>query len=307
MKLELLKKRGDSLVLHFLDCHYSFVNTLRRVGLQWVPTLAIEDCEIIENNSVMFDEFLAHRLGLIPLKTDRELSFQDECSSCDGIGCEDCTVVFSLDIETGNENRMVYSRDLIGEDMEDGKESARPIDENIPIVLLGPNTRISLRAVAVLGHGKEHVKWQPLVTAGIQYSPTVLIDQDKVDKETIEAAALCHKSVFSVQSNYVEVVDERDCVLCMACVDADPHGAITVKGNPNSIIARFESTGVISPKDVLLKSSEILVERLAVFYDILNQALVSEEEDGSSMYKEPEEDTSSLYREPEEEAEESSG
>ena len=47
-----------------------FANTIRRMILEEVPTLAVEDVEIKENNSALYDEMVALRLGLIPIKTD---------------------------------------------------------------------------------------------------------------------------------------------------------------------------------------------------------------------------------------------
>ena len=48
----------------------AFANAFRRAMIGEVPTLAIEDVRIYDNTSALFDEMLAHRLGLIPIKTD---------------------------------------------------------------------------------------------------------------------------------------------------------------------------------------------------------------------------------------------
>ena len=62
----------------------SFANMFRRAMMSEVPTLAIENVRIYDNTSVLFDEMLAHRLGLIPLRTDLEqYRLRSECT-CGG-------------------------------------------------------------------------------------------------------------------------------------------------------------------------------------------------------------------------------
>ena len=46
----------------------AFANAFRRAMIGEVPTLAIEDVRIYDNTSALFDEMLAHRVGLIPIK-----------------------------------------------------------------------------------------------------------------------------------------------------------------------------------------------------------------------------------------------
>ena len=88
----------------------AFANAFRRAMIGEVPTLAIEDVRIYNNTSALFDEMLAHRLGLIPIKTDlSSYSTQAKCT-CGGAGCPGCTVTYTLSAEGP---RMVSSNDLI--------------------------------------------------------------------------------------------------------------------------------------------------------------------------------------------------
>ena len=77
----------------------AFANAFRRAMIGEVPTLAIEDVRIYDNTSALFDEMLAHRIGLIPLTTDlSSYSTQDNCS-CGGAGCPGCTSTYTLSVE----------------------------------------------------------------------------------------------------------------------------------------------------------------------------------------------------------------
>ena len=91
----------------------AFANAFRRAMIGEVPTLAIEDVRIYDNTSALFDEMLAHRVGLIPLKTDlSSYSTQENCS-CGGAGCPGCTSTYTLSVEGP---RTVMSSDLIPQD-----------------------------------------------------------------------------------------------------------------------------------------------------------------------------------------------
>ena len=120
-----------------------YANALRRICLNGVPVFAIDTVDIIENTSIIADEDLAHRLGMIPLKT--ELSRFDE---------PDSRVMFTLDSGDIKSARTITSADLLTKD-----EVVKPISDKIPIAYLAPGQRIRFEAYAKLGRGTEHAKW----------------------------------------------------------------------------------------------------------------------------------------------------
>jgi DNA-directed RNA polymerase subunit D len=120
-----------------------YANALRRICLNGVPVFAIDTVDVIENTSVMADEDLAHRLGMIPLKT--ELSrFNDP----------DSRVMFILDSGEIETTKIVTTADLSTKD-----DVVKPISDKIPIAALAPGQRIKFEAYAKLGRGTEHAKW----------------------------------------------------------------------------------------------------------------------------------------------------
>ena len=120
-----------------------YANALRRICLNGVPIFAIDTVDIIENTSIIADEDLAHRLGMIPLKT--ELSRFNE---------PDSRVMFTLDSGDIKSAKTITSADLLTKD-----EVVKPISDKIPIAYLAPGQRIRFEAYAKLGRGTEHAKW----------------------------------------------------------------------------------------------------------------------------------------------------
>ena len=137
------------------DVPLQYANALRRVCLNGVPVFAIDTVDILENSSVMPDEGLAHRLGLIPLKTDlTRFNEPSECECKSETGCSNCKVMLVLDSGDSDVTRTVLSNELTSED-----DSIKPISDNIPIVELAPGQRVKVECYARLGRGSEHSKW----------------------------------------------------------------------------------------------------------------------------------------------------
>ena len=153
MKIEILEKKDNTLKFVLEGATPAFANTLRREMISETPVLAIEDVDIFDNNSAIYDEILAQRLGLIPITTDpKSYNMPDDCT-CKAKGCSKCTVTFAL---SKKGPCTVYSGDLKSSD-----KDAVPADDKIPIVKLAAHQKVKLEAMAVLGRGKEHAKWQP--------------------------------------------------------------------------------------------------------------------------------------------------
>ena len=135
-----------------------YANALRRFAINEVPCMAIDDVVIQQNSSVLYDEILAHRLGLIPLSTDlKGYVLPQDCSCKEDLGCSKCRVLLVLNAVATNEVKTIYSGDLRSED-----DSIKPYVDNIPLVKLAPDHEIKLEAYAKLGKGRDHAKWQPV-------------------------------------------------------------------------------------------------------------------------------------------------
>ena len=254
----------------------AFANALRRSLIADLPKLAIEDVEFHlgpiraedgrESESVapLFDEIIAHRLGLIPLPTDAKLFVpRATCPACGGEGCPNCTVIYSLN-KRGP--AMVYSSDL--EPIGDAK--FKPVDANIPIVKLGEGQALLIYATAQLGFGREHAKWQVAHAIGYKYKPTVKVDNKKMDPDKFPVD-VCPVNILHHKDGKVTVEPEEKCTLCMACVETakemNTEGAFEVRGDPTRILFHFETDGSMSAKDALLEALANLETKFSTLAD----------------------------------------
>jgi DNA-directed RNA polymerase subunit D len=243
---------SDSLTLVLKDIDPSTANAIRRTILSNVPTLAIEDVRIIENTSSLYDETIAHRLGLIPIKTDLKLfNFRDECK-CKGKGCPSCTLELTLDVECNKDFQTVYSHEIKSSDAK-----LKPV-EGIPIVRLGKGQKISFEAEAVLGTGKEHSKWQPAVV-GYKYHPIIKISSKCTNcKECVDA---CPVNILKATKDKITVTDKKVCTMCNSCVEVCEEEAITVEGDDTKFIFKIESQGALPPKEIFKTACETLEDK----------------------------------------------
>ena len=141
--IQVINTNSKKISIKLKGVSLEYANALRRICLNGVPVFAIDTVDIIENTSVMADEDLAHRLGMIPLKT--ELSrFNDP----------DSRVMFILDSGEIETTKIVTTAALSTND-----DAVKPISDKIPIASLAPGQRIKFEAYAKLGRGTEHAKW----------------------------------------------------------------------------------------------------------------------------------------------------
>lgn len=141
----------------------NFLNVLRRIIDEEVKTLAIDDVYVYENNSAMWDEFIAHRLGLIVLNTPLDYSY-------------DKTVEIELEKKGKG---YVYASDLR---IKDNKVYA--VYPETIIAYLEENQEIKMKMIARFGSGKEHTKWKPGLVYYYRLANIKL--KDKLDEKDIE-------------------------------------------------------------------------------------------------------------------------
>lgn len=264
MKIKLLSKKEkikDKMSFELSSVDIGYVNALRRLFMNEVPVMAIEDVELRKNDSGLYDEIIAHRLGLIPFKTDlKTYNLPAECK-CKGKGCARCELKMTLKAKGPI---TVYAGDIKVND-----PKIKPVYPKIPIVKLLEGQQLELEATAVLGIGKVHAKWSPCLA---YYKEIVDIKVDKQPDNKEEITEQCPKDIFKVRNDKLELVKDKvnDCILCNACVDLSS-GKIRV--NPsNSYMIIIESWGQLELKEIVKAAINAYNNQLDEFTDLLAKA-----------------------------------
>jgi DNA-directed RNA polymerase subunit D len=265
MDINILNKNEDSMRFVVEGIDTSMANTLRRIVLAEVPVMAIDDVVMYENSSVLHDEILTLRLGLVPLKTDLDAyNLPEKCSCKSELGCHLCRTVLTLDVEAKNEQRTIYSGDMVPED-----PHIAPVSDKIPLVKLATGQKVRLEAYAKLGKGMVHAKWQPVSSCIYRYVPIVKIDQTKCDGCS-KCVDICPKKVFEKNGDKVKVANEIECILCEDCVEACDKNpsAIKVDKKKNAFVFYIESTGALPVERIFSEALKIYDEKCS---DFMNQ------------------------------------
>ncbi|MEX2738134.1 MAG: DNA-directed RNA polymerase subunit D [Candidatus Wukongarchaeota archaeon] len=252
MEVKILKKTGDKIRFIIEGSDSALAGELRRIMMLEVPTLAVEWVDFVKNDSILWDEIIASRLGLIPLIfKPKYYKLKKDCN-CKGKGCSHCQVTLSL-VKKGP--CTVYSGDLVPSD-----KKVKPVYEKIPIVELTEGQELKFEAIAQLGLGRGHAKWQASIV-GYRAIPKITVGKRGDKKEYVER---CPKKVFTYKKNKLKVAKPLECNLCMTCVDLSK-GVIKVETNEKDFLFNLETASGLKPKEIVFKSIEILKDKLNEF------------------------------------------
>ena len=257
MEIEVRSQSDNEMVFVVRDAEVPFINAIRRCAMVNVPKIAIEDVNIIRNDSAMFNEVLAHRLGLTPLVSD--LDALEGLSLPEDDDWEEYKngIQFSL-AEEGP--KVVYSKDLISSD-----SKIKPVYDTIPLVKLKKGEIVAIEAYAKVGYGKEHAKWMPTTVCAYKQYPEITFNENvEIDYDCAQA---CPRGILKSdrRSKKIKILDIEDCAMCKSCVRASDNGYINVGFRPNDFIFRIETDGAMPPKEVLLKACDVLGEKADKF------------------------------------------
>lgn len=277
----------------------SLANSLRRTMLAEIPTIAIDLVEIESNTSVLADEFLAHRMGLLPLSTrDVEPMFYSRDCDCEEF-CDKCAVILRLDVrnERSEQNIKVFARDIVtqtvdgtaiidprqdrlaaGGGISNGVHSSEDLPpRGAPILLdeeqkgplicqLRKGQELSLKCIAKKGIAKEHAKWAPTAAIAFEYDP-----HNKLRHTTLWHEGTDAKGEWPESNN--------------ASWEEPPQGEASGERfeydrEPDQFFLVLEGTGVMPPDQVFHAGVQTLQNKLAMVISQLQNVTDSGHEIG---------------------------
>lgn len=281
LQIQIISKSEDAMVFDLIGVDTAVANAVRRILIAEVPTMAIDKVKLFQNTSIIQDEVLCHRLGLLPIKVDpRHFNYVD------GVPSELNTLVFTLDVactrkkpDNANlslddtfEDHTIYSKSM--EWIPQGKqaqrfasEQPRMVNDDIIIAKLRPGQIIEAECHVTKGIGRSHAKWSPVCTASYRLLPEIIIEKEFVETEAEKLVATCPMDVFDIEdlgggSKKAVVARPRNCSMCRECIrKPEWNDKIKLKRVRNHFIFSIESTGVYTPGDLFKESLKVLMKK----------------------------------------------
>jgi DNA-directed RNA polymerase subunit D len=263
----------------------AFANSLRRTMVAEVPMMVVEDIFYFDNSSLVPDEVLAHRVGLVPLKTNLESYVLPEECDCEAeLGCPKCRAVLTMDVEAGDDTVTVYSGDLIPED-----PSIAPVSKRIPLAKLAPGQAIKFEAYAQLGQGKVHAKWSPVSMCVYQNVAVVDVKDEAAANKCLEA---CGDGIATLDGGMLKIIDIQGFERHTPCREHVTHEEIMQGLKQDEFLFTVESNGGLPPERIVKEAVKMLKVKLSV----LGEKIEADEiHDEISDFELPEIDEGRLY------------
>lgn len=251
------------------------LNALRRTMQLYVPTAAVEDVVFYENTTPIYDEIIAHRLAMLPIKSGaavEKLKPPEECVKCFQESpeaspeelskmCQGCFTMLRFEGEAGGEPLTVRAGDLRPDDPE-----ISPAYPEIPVTVIGPGQRLSFDARIRLGRGWENVKWSPVTVAGVRSVARIVVR--RIPEDLLDQASRCVETCpvgilrLDRGKGVIEVSDIYKCTLCMQCVKHCPPGSIDVRPSEDQHVIFYETGGQLGVREIAIMASQVLISRL---------------------------------------------
>jgi len=274
MNLEVLEQSDYKLMFIIEGISVEMVNALRHIILTEIPVMAIDEVIILKNDSPLYDEVVAHRLGLIPLKTNlKNYNLPRDCE-CGGYGCSLCQVSLTCEItNTSNKSLVISSGDLNSNDPD-----VVPVNPEIPILKIDKNAKVIIEAYAILGTGKDHAKFSAVSNCAFRHYPEIEFDESKItNKEEQENIVnLCPEKLYELSNKKLKLKEDywKTCTLCKAC-EENSEGKIKVSWKEDTYIFSIESYGVLPFNELMQKTFEIFLNKIDEFAKKLEEIEIS--------------------------------
>ncbi|KAL5463431.1 hypothetical protein EMCRGX_G032326 [Ephydatia muelleri] len=292
------------MVFDMVGVDAAIANSIRRVLIAEVPTMAIEKVYILNNTSIIQDEVLAHRLGLIPINADprkfKTLSPMQMGENWPETPSADHMIEFTLKVKCShNAHALKGSRDpeqLYSDSQGEHHlndchlnykcvvttsafkwvpignqaQKLRPVHNDIVIAKLRPGQELNLRMLCMKGIGRDHAKFSPVATASYRLLPEITLTKPVIGEKADRLAKCFSKGVIQVvEDNGVrkaEVVDARK----DTCSREDLKDCVKLARIRDHFIFSVESTGALAPDVLVVEAIKIMMGKCTHFMEELD-------------------------------------
>jgi len=305
VRVENIKQSEDLMTMEFdmIGVDAAFANSIRRIMISDVPSMAIEKVFIYNNTSIIQDEILSHRLGLVPLKADPRLfqmkptsiSTEDAAKKTDEELVEDAegtpenTIIYELKVRckrnpTANNPKSRDTKDYI--DTHVNSKSIKPIrrpgqpeeigliHDDILIAKMRPGHELDIKLYAVKGFGRDHAKFSPVATAFYRLLPEVRLLKPVMGEAAERLQSCFSPGVIGLKKDTGEayVKDARNDA-CSRNVfrHEDLKDCVELTKVRDHFIFNVESVGAVPPKDLVPMALDVLLAKCDFFIDILEK------------------------------------
>lgn len=204
LEFKIIKKEGNHLEFDLKNCVPSFANALRRILISQIPTVAIEHVTIYENNTVFPDEYIAHRLGLIPIKNCLDQMYISDEENWRNV------LNFKIDVTNSSDDIMLLTSDSIDFMPLSGQSDFYDlVSKNVLICKMAPGNVVKMSLKAILGKGEEHAKWSPVSLCSYKIMPKIILEEDFTNEDAIELKNCFSPGVIELINNKAVVINPR--------------------------------------------------------------------------------------------------
>ncbi|KAF9297385.1 DNA-directed RNA polymerases I and III subunit RPAC1 [Linnemannia elongata] len=297
-KLKINKLSKTEMEFDMIGIDAAVANAFRRILIAEVPTMAVSNVFIMNNTSIVVDEVLAHRLGLVPILADpTKFDFKGKEETPTDLN----TIVFKLQATcrrnpNAAENETdplkkyihanVYSGDMKwspqGDQAERFKECPiKPVFDDIVVTKLRPGQEVDIEIHCEKGLGQDHAKWSPVATASYRLMPEILINGEITGEAAVRFQKCFPEGVVDVVvengvKKAVVVNPRKDTVSREVLRHAEFENKVKLTRVRDHFIFKIESVGAIEPQDLFVQAVKVLMDKAGTVKRSLQNTLQAE-------------------------------